>query len=41
MYYRDGKYYVMEYGFDHGHLGPRIVILDREFKEIELLEFSF
>jgi len=41
VYYRDGKYYVMEYGFDRGHLGPRIVILDRDFEEVERLAFSF
>ena len=32
VYYKNGNYYIMEVGYKKGHLGPRIVIADKNFK---------
>ena len=35
VYFRDGKYYVLEYGFLNGNIGPRLVILNDHFQVLQ------
>ncbi|MEZ5055524.1 MAG: hypothetical protein R2879_00660 [Saprospiraceae bacterium] len=41
VYFKDGRYYVMEFGFTHQNNGPRLIVLNQNFNEIERFEFGF
>ncbi|PNQ74665.1 hypothetical protein C1T31_00530 [Hanstruepera neustonica] len=41
VYYKDDHYYIMETGYNKKHLGPRIVIADKNFKPLRVLEIDF
>lgn len=41
IYYKNDHYYIMETGYNNGHLGPRIVITDNHFNIIKTLEIDF
>jgi hypothetical protein len=41
VYYHDCRYYVMEFGYTNRNLGPRIVILDQNFVQVEMVEIDF
>lgn len=41
VFYKDGKYYIMETGYDKQHLGPRIIITDSNFKILQTFEIDF
>lgn len=41
VYYKNGNYYIMEVGYKKEHLGPRIVITDKNFKIKTIYEIDF
>ena len=41
VYYKNKEYYIIETGYNKGHLGPRIIITDEAFKTKRILEIDF
>lgn len=41
VFFKNGKYYIMETGYDRQHLGPRIIITDHNFKILQTFEIDF
>lgn len=41
VYFKNGNYYIMEVGYNKTHLGPRIVITDKNFKIKTVYEIDF
>ena len=41
VFFKNGKYYIMETGYNEQHLGPRIIITDDNFKILKTFEIDF
>jgi len=41
IYYKDDQYYIIETGYNKRHLGPRIIITDKNFETKRVLEINF
>lgn len=41
VFFKNGKYYIMETGYNKHHLGPKIIITDSNFKTLQNFEIDF
>ena len=41
VFYKNGNYYIMEAGYNKTHLGPRVIITDKNFKIKTIYEIDF
>jgi len=41
LFYKNGSYYIMETGYNKSHLGPRIIITNKNFKVKTIYKFDY